>query len=285
MTDTITTKADIQAQNINKKEQLIKKYSRRLVIVTGDKGGVGKSTFARGLVQTYIDAQQRFVGFDADISNSQLVRFYGEHCPIEPLNIFKNGNIDKFFDGLKKKIYPEPNQDGYKPKEESRFLLELPPQSRIILQRFIQGMDFLETAEADYDMRVTMVVVISRISDSVNQLINLHSFCGQRVDYLVVKNLFFGEEEEFTRYNKSREITEIMNEMEKDKSSFITITMPELIEHAYDYLDEKNMTFKQGMEQKDLPSVKGRVTSWLRTFKEQIKPAQEILGLDDVKIS
>ncbi|WP_375511928.1 hypothetical protein [uncultured Nostoc sp.] len=56
-------------------EQITKK---RLVIVTGDKGGVGKSTFARGLVQTYLDKGQRFIGFDADSSNSQLLRFY---CP------------------------------------------------------------------------------------------------------------------------------------------------------------------------------------------------------------
>ncbi|MEJ1937779.1 hypothetical protein WDZ92_46905, partial [Nostoc sp. NIES-2111] len=37
---------------------------RRLVIVTGDKGGVGKSTFARGLAQTYIDNAVKFVGLD-----------------------------------------------------------------------------------------------------------------------------------------------------------------------------------------------------------------------------
>lgn len=283
MTDVINNNKE--DDKTNGKEAISQVYPNRLVIVTGDKGGVGKSTFARGLVQTYLDASRSFVGFDADISNSQLVRFYGKDCQIEPLDIFKNGNIDKFFDRLKKMINGEEDDYGQKLSAENLFLLELPPQSRIILQKFVEGMNFLETAAEDHNMRVTMVVVISRISDSVNQLINLHNFCGNRVDYLVVKNLFFGEEEEFTRYDKSEEIKSIKKELEKENTSFIQMKMPELIEHAYDYLDANSMTFKQGMEQKDLPSVKGRVTSWLRNFKEQIKPVNGLLGLNDVELS
>lgn len=45
------------------------------------------------------------------------------------------------------------------------------------------------------------------------------------------------------------------------------------------------MTFRQGMEQTDLPSVKGRVTSWLRTFKEEIEQVKESLGLNNVELS
>ncbi len=272
--------------NINdKKKQIIKNYSRRLVIVTGDKGGVGKSTFARGLVQTYIDGGIRFVGFDADTSNSQLLRFYGQSCDIQHLNIFKSGKIDKFFDQLKKMIDPEADTYSQTPTPESLFLLELPPQSRQILQKFIQQMNFLEIAEVDYDIRITMVVVISRVFDSINQLIDLYGFCGNNVDYVVVKNLFFGEQDEFTRYEKSPEIQAIKDKLKEQRSPFFNITMPELIEHAYDYLDEHSYTFKQGMEQRDLPSVKGRVTNWIRTFKEQIEPVKNLLGLDGVELS
>ncbi|WGV24198.1 hypothetical protein [Halotia branconii] len=176
MTDTIDTIENDESKKQKELSQpIIKKYSRRLVIVTGDKGGVGKSTFARGLVQTYLDAQQRFIGFDADSSNSQLSRFYGQYCRIEPIDIFKNGTIDQFFDRMKTMVNPEPDEDGNTPHPESLFLLELPPQSRRILQKFVQQMNFLETAENDYDIRVTMVVVISRVSDSINQLIDLYT--------------------------------------------------------------------------------------------------------------
>lgn len=263
-------------------EQITKK---RLVIVTGDKGGVGKSTFARGLVQTYLDKGQRFIGFDADSSNSQLLRFYGQHCHIEPLDIFKTGNIDQFFDEMKTKANPKPGGDGEIIQPESLFLLELPPQSRRILRKFVEEMTFLETAEKHYNIRVTMVVVISRVIDSINQLIDLHSFCGNQVDYIVVKNLFFGEPDEFTRYKNSPEVEKIKEQLKSQKSPFSDIKMPELIERSYDYLDENSMTFRQGMEQTDLPSVKGRVTSWLRTFKEEIEQVKESLGLNNVELS
>lgn len=263
-------------------EQIAKK---RLVIVTGDKGGVGKSTFARGLVQTYLDKGQRFIGFDADSSNSQLLRFYGQHCHIEPLDIFKTGNIDQFFDEMKTKANPKVGGDGEIIQPESLFLLELPPQSRRILRKFVEEMTFLETAEKHYNIRVTMVVVISRVIDSINQLIDLHSFCGNQVDYIVVKNLFFGEPDEFTRYENSPEVEKIKEQLKSQKSPFSDIKMPELIERSYDYLDENSMTFRQGMEQTDLPSVKGRVTSWLRTFKEEIEAVKESLGLNNVELS
>ncbi|NEU83115.1 hypothetical protein [Nostoc sp. UIC 10630] len=263
-------------------EQITKK---RLVIVTGDKGGVGKSTFARGLVQTYLDKGQRFIGFDADSSNSQLLRFYGRHCHIEPLDIFKTGNIDQFFDEMKTKANPKVGGDGEIIQPESLFLLELPPQSRRILRKFVEEMTFLETAEKHYNIRVTMVVVISRVIDSINQLIDLHSFCGNQVDYIVVKNLFFGEPDEFTRYKNSPEVEKIKEQLKAQKGPFFDIKMPELIERSYDYLDENSMTFRQGMEQTDLPSVKGRVTSWLRTFKEEIEQVKESLGLNNVELS
>ncbi|WP_375505373.1 hypothetical protein [uncultured Nostoc sp.] len=284
MTDSIELMNNGSEDKANEEsiEQLTKK---RLVIVTGDKGGVGKSTFARGLVQTYLDKGQRFIGFDADSSNSQLLRFYGRHCHIEPLDIFKTGNIDQFFDEMKTKANPKVGGDGEIIQPESLFLLELPPQSRRILRKFVEEMTFLETAEKHYNIRVTMVVVISRVIDSINQLIDLHSFCGNQVDYIVVKNLFFGEPDEFTRYKNSLEVEKIKEQLKLQKSPFSDIKMPELIERSYDYLDENSMTFRQGMEQTDLPSVKGRVTSWLRTFKEEIEQVKESLGLNNVELS
>jgi hypothetical protein len=285
VTDTIdTTIVENNGSQEQLNQQAIEKvYSRRLVIITGDKGGVGKSTFTRGIVQTYLDAQRRFVGFDADSSNSHLLRFYGQYCHIEPIDISKRGAVDEFFDGIKQMVNPVA-EDGYTPEPESLFLLELPPQSRRILQNFVQEMTFLETAKTEYDMRVTMVVVISRVIDSINQLIDLYSFCGNRVDYVVVKNLFFGEEDEFSRYKKSDEVQAIVKELKEKNSPFHDIAMPELIERSYDYLDRNSMTFRQGIEQTDLPSVKGRVTNWLKTFKEQIKPVQGLLGLNGVEL-
>jgi len=274
MTDTITTE----------NTQIIPNNSstRRLIIITGDKGGVGKSTFARGLAQVYLDNHTKFVGFDADISNSQLERFYGERCKIEKLNIFKDGGIDGFFNNINTLINKKKTEEGQEQTKGSLFLLELPPQSRTILQNFVEDMTFLETARLDYDIRVTMVVVISRISDSVNQLIHLHSFCKDMADYVIVKNLHFGEENEFTLYKESTEIQSIKNTLQKSNASFVEINMPSLIAHAYQYLDKNNMTFEEGIAQTENPAVKGRTRGWMKKFKEEIAPAKELLGLGGV---
>ncbi|MBE9052766.1 hypothetical protein IQ243_20525 [Nostocales cyanobacterium LEGE 11386] len=257
--------------------------SRRLVIVTGDKGGVGKSTFARGLLQCYIDEQQDFLAFDADTSNPQINRFYGSECTIEPVNIFKRGQTDLFLQGLRKHIFPTVNnEEGERlisPK--SLFLLELPPQSSNILKDLVKEMYLFDTVKNSYDMRVTMVVVISRTLDSVNQFVNLYDYCQNNVDYIVVKNRFFGEEDEFHRYDNSQAIKTIKADAENSKY-IREISMPDLIEHAYDYLDANSYSFAKGMEQDELIAVKGRVTAWMGNFKDSIKPVRHLLGLPNL---
>ncbi|MFN6499031.1 MAG: hypothetical protein RMX65_018820 [Nostoc sp. DedQUE01] len=270
----------------NKTEVGAKTSIKRLVIVDGGKGGVGKSMWTRGFLQTCIDANRRIVAVDADNSNPDLLRYYGEYdeyCQIEQLNIFKDGSIDRFFDQIKRMIEPEPDTYNQMPPPESLFLLELPPQSRQIFKRFIEQ-EFLETAANDYDIRVTIVVVIGRVSDSVKQLIDLYSFCGNQVDYIVVKNLFYGEEEEFSRYSKSSRVQEIKQELLEAGIPLFDITMPDLLEYAYDYLDEHSLTFSEGIKQKELPGVKMRVKSWLKSFKQQIDPVRHILGLDNINV-
>ena len=101
-----------------------KQWSRRLVIVTGDKGGVGKSTFARGLAQTYLDIKKEFLAFDADISNSHLSRFYGDQCLVRELDFFTEGNVDIFLDDLKELIEDSLDTEGAVIPGKSLFLLE-----------------------------------------------------------------------------------------------------------------------------------------------------------------
>ena len=277
---------DMDSDADKEAEEVTKTPPRRLVIVDGGKGGVGKSMWTRGFLQTCIDEKRRIVAVDADNSNPDLLRYYGEngeHCQIQQLNIFKDGSIDRFFDQVKRMM--EPGLDTYNqlPPPESLFLLELPPQSRQIFKKFIEQ-EFLETAANDYDIRVTMVVVISRVSDSVKQLIDLYSFCGNKVDYIVVRNLFYGEESEFSRYSNSSIVQEIKQELLKAGIPLFDITMPDLLEYAYDYLDEKSLTFSEGIKQKELPGVKMRVKSWLKTFKQQIYPVKHLLGLESINV-
>jgi hypothetical protein len=253
---------------------------RRLVMITGDKGGVGKSTFARGLAQTYIDNAVKFVGLDADNSNPHLIRFYGKHADITPLDISNSDKLDDFLDNLKQIVYPQSKGDGKIRKEQSLILLETPSQFLPTLEALIKEMGFLGVVNDKCKMQVTIVVVISTIIDCINQLSELHSFCGNNVDYVIVKNLFYGEVEQFTFYDNSKEVKEMEKQVKAKGHKFTNINMPKLAKKSYDYLDVKNMTFRQGIEQDEYPSVYGRVLSWLNNFQGQIKPIKNLFGIE-----
>lgn len=263
--------------NKNNPQQL-----RRLVMVTGDKGGVGKSTFARGLAQIYIDNTVKFVGLDADNSNPHLIRFYETSANIQRLDISNSDKLDEFVDNLKELVYPKPKESGENQESQSLILLETPSQFLATLKILIKEMGFLGVVNDKCQMRVTIVVVISTIVDCINQLLELYSYCGDNVDYVIVKNLFYGEVEQFNFYDNSQKIKEIEQQVKAKSHTFTSITMPKLAKKSYDYLDVKNMTFRQGLEQDEYPSVFGRILSWLNNFQGQIKPIKDLFGIDKI---
>ncbi|WP_442937708.1 hypothetical protein [Nostoc sp.] len=72
------------------------KPQKRLIIVTSDKGGVGKSTFARALFQLYINKNLPCVSYEADLRNPQLERYFKkDYRPIiRYIDIFYRGGAD-----------------------------------------------------------------------------------------------------------------------------------------------------------------------------------------------
>jgi hypothetical protein len=279
-------KNNTQPTNTNGNGEVIKAEDlRRVVMITGDKGGVGKSMFTRGLAQLYMDESVKFVGYDADNSNPHLIRFYGRYNNIFPLDISNPDKLDEFLDNLKQLVYPTPNKngDGKIGQEQSLILLETPSQFMTTLRTLIEEMGFVDVVKSKCNMRVTIVVVISTIIDCINQLLELYSFCGDSVDYVIVKNLFYGEVEQFTFYEKSDDIKEIGKSLKAKGVQFTSITMPKLAKRSYDYLDGNNMTFREGKEQDEYPSVMGRVSSWLKNYKGQIEPIQHLFGIKKIQ--
>ena len=54
------------------------KSKKRLILVTGQKGGVGKSTFARALLDCLRSRGRSVAAFDGDGSVGHLLQYYGE---------------------------------------------------------------------------------------------------------------------------------------------------------------------------------------------------------------
>lgn len=168
------------------------KPQKRLIIITGDKGGVGKSTFARAIFQLYINKNLPCVAYEADLRNPQIERYFQkDYRPIiRYIDIFHRGGADDLLINLDESDCPIT-------------LLDLPAQSGGFFESYVKELAFFEVLKTEINCRVTMVSVISRVLDSINVLEKLRELCKDQVDYIVVKNLFHGEEEKFERYNDS----------------------------------------------------------------------------------
>ncbi|WP_148663083.1 chromosome partitioning protein ParA [Scytonema hofmannii] len=237
----------------------------RFVIVTGDKGGVGKSTFARGLLQIFLDKKLQFTAYDADKRNPQLHRHFGEQR-VKLIDIFTRGGGDYLLIDLDEKRPP-------------LALLDLPSQSGEFFEKFDKELDLFESLKSIH-YRITMVSVISRVKDSVTIIESLHEYCGKKVDYVVVKNLFHGEEDKFERYNDS----EIREKMRKSVS-LKEISLPDLFYRPYDYIDEHSLTFSDVFTHEGANiAIKSRVKSWMLAFENSVSLATNLLGLESTPV-
>ncbi|MBC1218431.1 chromosome partitioning protein ParA [Nostoc sp. UCD121] len=251
--------SDENTTNINNS-----KPQKRLIIVTGDKGGVGKSTFARALFQLYINKNLPCVTYEADLRNPQLERYFKkDYRPIiRYIDIFHRGGADDLLINLDESDCPIT-------------LLDLPAQSGGFFESYVKELSFFEVLKTDINCQVTMVSVISRVLDSINVLEKLRELCKDQVDYVVVKNLFHGEEEKFERYNDAFLRQNMLAE------GLVELVMPDLFYKSYDFIDRHALTFNEGQTHKGTNIViKSRIKSWLAEFEAQIKPAFNLFGFD-----
>lgn len=242
---------------------------KRLVIIAGDKGGVGKTTFARGLLQLYINKDLPCIAYDADTRNPQLNRYFkGFHEGIVRfVDIFTKGGGDGLLIDLEQEQFPI-------------FLLDLPAQSGGFFEDYVKELAFFNILKSELNCKVTMVSVISRVLDSVNLLEKMHSYCKDQVDYVVVKNLFYGENEKFERYHDSPFRKKMKNK------GMIEIGMPDMFYKLYDFLDRYSLTLTQALKHPESNIVmRARITSWLNDFEAKIQPAAKLLGFDKQSIS
>ena len=239
---------------------------RRLVIVTGDKGGVGKSMFARGLVQLYINGGLSYKAYDADSRNPQLYRHYkNTPASVTQVDIFTRGEADILLADL----------DEHRP---NLALLDLPSQSGKFFEDLVKEFDLFNTL-SDLGYQITLVSVISRLADSISILDHLYTTSGDTVQHVVVKNLFFGEEDKFERYDGNQIRKRLI-----ESGRLQEISMPDLFYKTFDFIDLHNLDFGSvaSHQNADL-AIRSRTKSWLKHFELSSLRASYMLGLTNMK--
>ncbi len=234
----------------------------RLVLVTGDKGGTGKSVVARILLDIYRHRNINCIAYECDKSNPQLYRHYNKLEPgVRTLKLNQRGGADALQDDLK----------CFSPQVS---LVDLPAGAAEYFESVAKDIFLFQNAQR-LGYRITMVSVLGRVKDSLLQLKRLMDFCGDKVDYVVVKNLYWGDEHKFTRYNNSKVKQSV------EALGAVELLLPELYDDIFDLIDSKDLTFREALEHEDFSlSNQSRIYGWIDAVETEFSKAAFELGLE-----
>lgn len=242
-------------------QEPIKSFPGRLVIVTGDKGGTGKSIVARVLLDIYRHRNNDCIAYECDQSNPQLFRHYNKIPPgVKTLKLNERGGADALQDDLKE----------FSPKVS---LVDLPAGAADYFEGVAKDISLFRNAEK-LGYKITMVSVLGRVKDSVVQLKRLLEFCGDKVNYVAVRNLYWGTDDKFSRYNNSK-----TRQVLKDLGG-IELLFPELYDDLFDLVDANDLTFREATDHEALTlSNQSRLFDWIDGCELEFLKAQEFLRL------
>lgn len=265
------TQAQPEAQTqVKVIDSLEKNFGKKRILgVTSDKGGNGKSTVSRTIADFAIQKSIPTLAFDCDKRNAQLFRYYNQAfssafnsgAGVTRLDLSAKGGADKLLNSLDS-------------ESTQIVLIDFPAGGGELFERFekeIKLFDFLD--EMGYEL--TMISVLSRVKDSINSLRTLIDYCGDRANHVVVKNCFFGEPEKFSRFDNSKTKGVV------EEKGGIIINFPDLYDDTYDLLDDKNMTFSDALKSEGGLTMadRRRVKVFLEKAESEMLKAAEFLGL------
>lgn len=235
--------------------------NKRFVCVTGDKGGTGKSTFARALLDVYRQRGIPCLAYDSDRRNSQLHRHYKDIASgVIQVDISARGGADALINDIES-------------TDAQVVLLDLPAGAEESFEKFDSETELIATV-ANLGYRMTTVSVISRVRASVEALDSLVNYCDRNVDYVVVKNLFFGDPNKFRRYDESEARRKVQ------ERGGIEINLPDIFDDTFDLIDEHNLTFRDATNNNLLNLAhRMRVSVWLKKLEAELNKAEWQLGL------
>ena len=238
--------------------------TKRIIWITGGTGGPGKTTSARVLLDTLRAAGIKVVAFDGDPDNSQLFRFY-KHADVDVtrIPIHKRNGADDIIMEMEEAQTPI-------------ILVDVPAGGGNLLTGLEDEVGFLSALE-EVGYQMTLVTVLSRIKDSVNQLkLAMDVTEGHNnIAHVAVKNLYYGETNKFRFLERSKTKQRLL------EMGGVEIEMADLYEDTYELVDEADCSFLAAIQpDSELPKPDiRRLKRWLKQFKAQVVSTGGLLGL------
>jgi hypothetical protein len=263
--------------------------SRRAIFVCSQKGGAGKTTFARGLVEVLRSEGQTVAAYDADGNVGQLFQHEGlrdAHGQLIPHQDpcagcgFFNIRDDDDRDILLNALADEP----------PLILFDLPGGVVGELGKVVDhgaAPHGLFRAYQEQGYALTVVVVMTPVQASVRTVQDSITAFGAAVDYVAVKNRAFGAEEAFLLFDGCAH-PDLQFPVSQGKRALLAqdgaiITLPVLPPRSYALLDVYSLRYLDAVEGRGIGARmpladRIRVRQWLGEFHAQLAPARHLLG-------
>lgn len=200
---------------------------KTILLVGGDKGGVGKSTIARA-VADYLEANSvTFLAYDGDDANPTFLRF------------FKNATriCTKTIKGF------EPLINGLEAAQTVQ-LVDLGAGTSITLSQFAEATGFVELAHS-LGARIVLLFALAPSSDSIALLKTISERYGSSIQYVIAKSNAIPGTWDLWEGSKTRK--RLVEE------GAVEIEIPALDAEAYSRVDTLSLRWLAASTDKQLP--------------------------------
>lgn len=216
--------------------------------IGGEKGGVGKSVFARLLSQYFIDNELPYIGLDADRSHATLTRSYKEFTDSIDLDHFESAD----------KIMELVLESG------KQILIDLPAQSERFLDKWIEENDVLGMCE-EMGIKIFYWYLVDDSNDCFMLLDKFLTKYNDVLQCVVVKN-----------EGRGRDFKDIDNVIYSKTTIIKQMTLPSLHTPTMHKIDKLNFSFWGAANVKDNDKEhlglmeRQRTKVWIKKSYDQI---------------
>ncbi len=220
---------------------------KRLVMTNGD-ARVGKSTIARLLLELYLESKLKLRAYYT--GNRNKLYAYELLLPVGELPLTQGGADQLLID-----------LENFSDIQVA--LSDLPGQNFRQFKQFAEEVQLWD-AIVSLGYHITFVHPISHRRDCVEYLQDIFDYCGDKADYVVVKNLYFSDEfPYFDGADIQKRIQEIGGE---------ELYLGALWRGAYELVESLNFPYSQAMQNPEIDLInRSRIFNWMEEFNQQIK--------------
>jgi hypothetical protein len=239
---------------------------KRIVMILGGKGGTGKTAFTRLLLDVMHSKGINYLAYDADTENPELYEYYQNFgSGVRLLNFLEVAEAKRFFTEIKA-------------ESPDSVIVDMPGASSNKTREIISKFGLFKIA-GDLGYRVTLVTVLNLGYSVITSLKTMAEFCGDKADYVVVKNLCWDKGSGFQRWENSKTSAAIA------ELKGIEIDMPELDYSTFDTLTEKGLPYSAATEENGFPFGDYLLVSgFLDQAKPELEKAGAYLGLQQPEV-